>query len=187
MKIQKYHLWLAFFFFIFGITFAMIIWTVKSAVNTPVYEDRSFMTSYQDVDDNFNKMVISNAKFNEKYHTEVTINDRIVGMEFSDLLYGQRSLEKKSHNQNMLLIGENRVSISILEKDNKVIENAKIEFQITRAIEDMYDINLDSFSFENGIYVATTKIERVGNWNIIGKVTIGEDIGYLYIKTMTQK
>ena len=187
IKIQKYHFWLAFFFFIFGMTFSMIVWTVKSAVNTPVYEDRSFMTSYQDVDDNFNKMVISNAKFNNKYHTEVNINGRKVGMEFSDLLYGQRSLEKKSNNQNILNIGDNSLIISIVDKNNKSISNAKIEFQITRAIEDMYDINLASFKFENNSYSSMAKIEKAGYWNIIGKVTIGEDIGYLYIKTMTKK
>ena len=187
MKLQKYHFWLAFFFFIFGITFAMIVWTVKSAVNTPVYEDRSFMTSYQDVDENFNKMVISNAKFNSKYHTEVSINNRKVGMEFSDLLYGQRSLEKKSKNQNMLNLVENSLSLSIFDKSNNVIRNAIIEFQITRPIEDMYDINLNEFKFINSLYTITAKIEKEGNWNIIGKITIGQDIGYLYIKTNTQK
>jgi len=187
MKIQKYQLWLAFFFFIFGITFAMIIWTVKSAVNTPVYEDRSFMTSYQDVDENYNQMLISNAKFNSKYNTEVNINGRKVGMELSDLRYGQRSLEKKSTNQNMLVVGENKISLSIVDKNKKPITDAKVEFQITRPIEDMYDINLDSFTVENDIYIANANIERAGNWNIIGKITIGDDIGYLYIKTNTQK
>jgi len=189
MKIQKYHFWLAFFFFIFGITFAMIIWTVKSAVNTPVYEDRSFMTSYQDVDDNYNTMVISNNKFNAKYNTEVVINERVVGMKLSDLLYGQRSLEKKSTNQNMLLLGENRVALKIIDKKTESsIVDAKVEFQITRAIEDMYDIDLNEFELNNdGIYSTIAKIERAGNWNIIGKVTIGEDIGYLYIKTNTKK
>jgi len=187
MKIQKYHFWLAFFFFIFGITFSMIVWTVKSAVNTPVYEDKSFMTSYQDVDENYNQMVISNAKFNNKYHTVVTINGRKVGMELSDLLYGQRSLKKKSHNQNILNVGDNSLTISVVDKSNKPLSNAKIEFQITRPIQDMYDINLDSFKFVNGIYSSNAKIEKAGNWNIIAKVTIGDDIGYLYIKTMTKK
>ncbi len=30
MKIEKYKLWLLFFFIIFGFTFGMIIWTLKS-------------------------------------------------------------------------------------------------------------------------------------------------------------
>jgi len=186
IKIQKYHFWLAFFFFIFGITFAMIVWTVKSAVNTPVYEDRSFMTSYQDVDENYNQMLVANAKFNAKYNCRVTINRKTVGMELSDLLYGQRSLKKMSSNQEILKLGENQLSLSIKDREsNSVVENAKVEFQITRAIEDMYDINLNDFKMINGTYSTFATIEKEGNWNIIGKVTVGDDTGYLYIKTNT--
>ena len=188
MGIKKYQLWLLFFFVIFGFTFSMIVWTVKSAVNTPVYEDRSFMASYQDVDDNYNKMFISNKKFNAQYNAEVTINSRTVGMEFSDLRYGQRSLEKMSKNQEMLNLGENTISVVISDKKSKeIVSNAKIEFQITRAIENMYDIDLNSFNFEQNAYKSTAKIDIVGNWNIIGKITIGDDVGYLYIKTGTKK
>jgi hypothetical protein len=186
--IQKYHLWLLFFFAIFGGTFSMIIWTVKSAVNTPVYEDKSFMSSYQDVDDNYNQMYLSNAKFNSRYTTEVTINGRTVGMNFSDVLYGQRSLEKKSTNQNMLITGKNSLSISIKERESQaVVKDANVSFQLTRAIEDMYDINLNDFKFENNVYTSMGEITREGNWNIIGKIMIGEDTGYLYIKTNTKR
>lgn len=188
MKIQKYHLWLLFFFAIFGFTFSMIIWTIKSAINTPVYEDRSFMSKYQDVDDNYNRIYISTAKFNIKYNTEVTINDRTIGMEFSDIQYGQRSLEKYSKNQKMLRMGKNTISIVISDKKSKaILDNAKIEFQVTRAIEEMYDINLNDFKFKNNTYSTSAIIEKSGNWNIIGKVTIGDDEGYLYIKTSTKK
>ena len=186
IKIQKYHFWLAFFFFIFGITFSMIVWTVKSAVNTPVYEDKSFMSSYQDVDDNYNKMYLSNERFNHRYVTEVTINNRTVGMNFSDILYGQRSLEKKSTHQNMLLVGKNKFSILVKDKETQdVVKDANISFQLTRAIEDMYDINLNDFKIENDSYTSMGEITREGNWNIIGKIMIGEDTSYLYIKTNT--
>lgn len=188
MKIEKYHLWLLFFFGIFAFTFAMIIWTIKSAVDTPVYDDRSFMKSYQDVDDNYNKMVISNAKFNTRYETKITINERTIGMSFSDIQYGQRSLEKKSKNQNILKVGENSISISIKDiQQDKMIADANISLQITRAIEDMYDINLYKFRFVQGSYQADTKINIEGNWNITGYISVGDDIGYLYIKTNTQK
>ena len=188
VKIQKYHWWLAFFFFIFGITFAMIVWTVKSAVNTPVYEDNSFMSNYQDMDDNYNDVYISNVKFNNRYDTKVTINDRSVGMDFSDVLYGQRSLEKKSTNQNMLLVGKNSLSIKIVDRQNKmVVKDANISFLLTRPIEDMYDTHLDNFKFENESYTATGEIKHEGNWNIIGKIIIDDDIGYLYIKTNTKR
>lgn len=189
MKIQKYHLWLLFFFLIFSFTFAMIIWTIQQASSVPVYEDKSFMADYQDVDENYNAMVIANMKFNNRYETKVTINKKTVGMEFSDIRYGQRSLDKMSKNQEMLNVGSNTISVVITdrEKSSQVISDAQIEFQITRAIEDKHDLNLNHFTFENGIYHSVADLSVAGNWNIIGKITIGDDVGYLYIKTGTKK
>jgi hypothetical protein len=185
MKIRKYHFWLLFFFFIFGYTFSLIIWTIKSAVETPVYEDRSFMEKYQDVDDNYNKMVISNIKFNLRYDTKVMINSRTVGMNFSDIQYGQRSLEKYSKNQELFHLGENSLSLEIIDKESKsLVTDANISFQVTRPIKNDHDINLNSFNYSDGKYTTDAiNLKLQGYWNIIGKVIIGEDVGYLYIKT----
>jgi len=189
MKIQKYHFWLLFFFAIFFYTFSMIVWTIKSAVDTPVYEDRSFMEKYQDVDDNYNKMFISNVKFNARYDTKVVINNRTVGMDFSDMQFGQRSLEKHSKNQNMLLLGDNSLSLEIIDKkSNTPVSNANISFQITRPIKNDSNIDLNDFVYYNGKYTTSSiKLDLKGYWNIIGKVVVGDDTGYLYIKTGIKK
>jgi len=186
--IQKYHLWLAFFFLIFGGTFSMIVWTVKSAVATPVYNDNSFLSSYHDVDDNFNKMMVQNHHFNTLYDVKVKINERTIGMEIKDAFLGQRSLEKQSTNQNMLKVGVNTLSVNITnKKNNEVVSDANVTFQITRAIEDMYDIDLNTFTYEKGTYNTTAKIDLAGHWNVYGTVKIAEEIGYFYIKTDTSK
>ena len=189
MKIQKYHFWLLFFFVIFFYTFGMIIWTIKSAVDTPVYEDRSFMEKYQDVDDNYNNMFISNVKFNARYETKVVINNRTVGMDFSDMQFGQRSLEKHSKNQNMLTLGDNSLSLEIIDKkSNAPVPNATISFQITRPIKNDSNIDLNDFAYSDGKYTTSViKLDLKGYWNIIGKVIVGEDTGYLYIKTGIKK
>ena len=188
MKIKKYHFWLLFFFLIFSYTFSMIVWTIKSAVDTPVYEDRSFMEKYQDVDDHYNRMVIANTKFNARYETKVVINNRTVGMNFSDMQYGQRSLEKYSKNQEMLMLGDNALSIKIMDKEtNTPVSNANISFQITRPIKNDSNIDLNNFVYHDGEYTTSAiKLDLKGYWNIIGKVVVGEDTGYLYIKTGTQ-
>jgi len=189
MKIQKYHFWLAFFFLIFFYTFGMIVWTIKSAVDTPVYEDRSFMEKYQDVDDHYNKMFIANTKFNRRYETKVLINNRTVGMDFSDIQFGQRSLKKHSKNQNMMLLGDNSISLTIFDKESKSpVTDANISFQVTRPIKNDHDINLNNFVYSNGKYsTEAIKLDLKGYWNIIGKVIIGNDTGYLYIKTGIKK
>lgn len=186
--IQKYHLWLAFFFLIFGGTFSMIIWTVKSTVATPVYDDKSFLSSYHDVDDNFNRMMVQNQRFNNLYDVQVTINERTLGMEIKDAFLGQRSLEKQSTNQNMLKVGDNSFSVIVTSKESaEIVSDANVTFQITRAIEDMYDIDLNTFTYANGSYTTTAKIDLAGNWNVYGTIKVAEDIGYLYIKTHTPK
>jgi len=186
--IQKYHLWLAFFFLIFGGTFSMIIWTVKSAVATPVYDDKSFLSSYHDVDDNFNRMMVQNQRFNNLYDVQVTINERTLGMEIKDAFLGQRSLEKQSTNQNMLKVGDNSFSVIVTSKESaEIVSDANVTFQITRAIEDMYDIDLNTFTYANGSYTTTAKIDLAGNWNVYGTIKVAEDIGYFYIKTHTPK
>jgi hypothetical protein len=186
--IQKYHLWLAFFFLIFGGTFSMIVWTVKSAVATPVYDDKSFLSSYHDVDDNFNSMMIKNHHFNNLYDVKIEVNERAVGMDIKDAFLGQRSLEKQSSNQKLLKIGQNSISVVVTDrKSNQTISDANVTFQITRAIEDMYDIDLNSFAYDNGTYKTEATIELAGHWNIYGTIKIADAIGYLYIKTNTQK
>ena len=186
--IQKYHLWLAFFFLIFGGTFSMIVWTVKSAVDTPVYKDKSFLDSYHNVDDNFNKMMVQNSHFNLIYDVTVKINEKTIAMEIKDAFLGQRSLEKQSSNQNMLKVGVNTLSLTILnKKSQEVVSDANVTFQITRPIVDMHDIDLNKFIYENGVYNTTAKIDIAGNWNVQGVVKIAEDIGYFYIKTSTSK
>lgn len=185
--IQKYHFWLLFFFAIFGFTFAMIIWTIKSASSVPVYEDESFMQSYHDVDENFNTMMIANHKFNQRYDTEISINDRTLGLEVNDIFHGQRSLEK-SKNRNLLSLGENRVTIKVIDKQTgELVPNAKVDLVVTRSIEDSHDIKLNEIPSAEGAYRTPLSIEVAGNWNISGVITIGEDKGYLFIKTNTQK
>jgi len=186
--VQKYHFWLAFFFLIFGFTFSMIVWTVKNAVNTPVYSDKSFLNSYHDVDANFNKMMAQNQRFNLLYDVKVKINEKTIGMEIKDAFLGQRSLEKKSGNQNLLKVGVNTLSLTILDKKSQeVVSDANVTFQITRPIVDTNDIDLNKFTYENGVYKTTVKVDISGNWNIQGVIKISNDVGYFYIKTNTPR
>ncbi len=188
MKIQKYHFWLAFFFIIFGFTFSMIIWTIKSAVDTPVYDDKSFLSSYHNVDEDFNKMMLQNNHFNQIYDVKVKINEKTMGMEIKDAFLGQRSLEKKSSNQNLLKVGVNTLSLTIRDKKSQeVVSDANVTFQITRPIVDTNDIDLNRFTYENGVYKTTAKVDISGNWNIQGVIKISNDVGYFYIKTNTPR
>jgi hypothetical protein len=188
MKIQKYHFWLLFFFIIFGFTFGMIIWTVKSAVDTPVYEDRSFLSSYHLVDGDYNNMMADNSQFLKSYDVTFNINGNRVGLEINDIFLGQRSLEKNHKHKDFLIVGENSISVVVKDRESQnIISNAKIELLLTRAIEDNGDLEIDNFQYKNGEYKSLASIPMQGHWNLTGRVTVEDKKGYFFIKTNTKK
>jgi hypothetical protein len=146
------------------------------------------MSSYHIVDDNYNQMIADSNNFNSKYNTEIRVNSKMIDMGISDIFYGQRSLKKRTEHKNILVVGDNSISIKISNKESGLtIDDANISLQITRAIEDSHDINLNEFKFRDGLYSSLAKVNIKGNWNIIGKIVIDNDIGYLYIKTNTER
>ncbi len=188
MKIKKYHFWLLFFFIIFGFTFSLIIWTVKSAVDTPVYEDRSFLSSYHIVDGDYNSMMMDNKEFLNSYSVVFNINGHKVGLETDDIFLGQRSLEKNHKHRDFLKVGENSISVSIKDKNSSsIISNAKIELLLTRAIESNGDLDITDFKYIMGEYKTLASVPIKGHWNLTGKVTVNNKKGYFFIKTNTKK
>ena len=184
MKVKKYRLWLLFFFLIFGFTFGMIIWTIKSTVSTPVYEDNSFLSSYHIVDSDYNSMMSDNQKFLRKYEINFNINGHNVGLVVKDIFLGQRSLEKEHIDRDFLKVGDNTIKVSIIDKSNsKAISNAKIELLLTRAIENNGDIDIKDFIFKDKLYYTTVKVPFKGHWNLTGRVTVNNMRGYFFIKT----
>jgi len=189
MRIKKYQLWLLFFFFIFGFTFSLIIWTVKSAEDTPVYEDRSFLSNYHSVDDKFNDIMSSNREFSKKYSVQFNINGNIVeGLNVNDIYLGQRSLEKGGRHKDFLNFGDkNSITISIREKNSsKVVTDANITLLFSRAIESNGDMELNSTKAIDGLYKFHANIPYRGYWNLNAKLIVGSSIGYFFIKTDTK-
>ena len=184
MKVKKYRLWLLFFFLIFGFTFGMIIWTIKSTISEPVYEDKSFLSSYHIVDSDYNSMMNNNREFLKRYNINFNINGHKVGLITKDIFLGQRSLEKNHIHRDFLKVGQNSINVSITDRDSsKAISNAKIELLLTRAIEDNGDIEIKDFTFKDNLYSTTTKIPFKGHWNLTGRVTVNNMKGYFFIKT----
>ena len=182
---QKYRLWLLFFFAIFSFTFSMIIWTITQASKAPVHKDESFLHSYQHVDNNFNDMMESNRKFIEIYDVTVFLNDKSTALDIEDIFYSQRVMEKRTNHKDMLNIGQNRISVTIKDKNGDYISDAKINIRVMRTGESYNDINLDDFKFANNGYSSNAELKIKGRWNITGVIEIKGLKGYLFIKTNT--
>ena len=180
----KRNYWPLLFIGIFTFTFGMIVWTVTSAINTPVHEDESFLQTYHTVDGDFNKILASNKIFLKKYNFVLNINGRDFGLVTEDVFYSQRVLEKKSDHKDMLKKGSNQISINIFDKNDKIVNNALINFRVTKATNNKDDMNFNNESSKDKDFKSEVIIPIEGNWNITGTVEIDDgNKGYFYIKT----
>ena len=182
---KKRNYWPLFFIGIFSFVFSMIIWTIMSAVSVPVIEDRSFMKKYQDVDENYNNMMDSNSAFLDKYSFELYLNEKKFDLSTTDMMYAQRVIEKHSKHKDSLKVGENSLKIVIIDKQTNKKKDVDVSLIVTKSIADDSDIVLNSEKFinDNKIYSTKFEIKESNNWIISGSFKVGENIGYIFIKT----
>lgn len=183
MKNRNY--WPLLFIGLFSFTFSLIVWTVYSAVNTPVYEDKTFLKSYQFVDENFNDIIASNKDFKSKYDLEVMINDNKFDLTIDDMYKSQRVIEKKSLHKEIFNLGSNKIVISIKDKNGNKIDITRLNISIERPTNNDFNLELktEDFKAENGNYKTSFDLPLKGNWNIIASFNIDETTGYFYIKS----
>lgn len=156
-----------------------------SAVSVPVIEDRSFMKKYQDVDENYNNMMDSNSAFLDKYSFEFYLNDKKFDLSTTDMMYAQRVIEKHSKHKDSLKVGENSLKIVIIDKQTNEKKDVDVSLIVTKSIADDSDIILNSEKFinDNKIYSTKFEIKESNNWIISGSFKVGENKGYIFIKT----
>lgn len=184
-KTKKINLWPLFFIGIFSLSFSMIIWTITSSKKIQIEEDESFMQKYQDMDDNYNNIMTSNLKFLSKYDFVLTLNGKNFPLSIEDIRYSQRVLKLKSEHKNIFNIGANDLAIKVIDKNTKEIKDLDFNIKVTKSNTKKDDIFLDNnnFKFDGKSYNTNFDIKDENNWNITGNVTVGEDIGYIFIKS----
>lgn len=182
---KKRNYWPLFFIAIFGFTLYMIFWTIYQTLQVPTIEDNSFLHNYQYVDDHYNDMMSSNQNFLDKYEFKIKINDRDFGLTTEDIRYGQRVMEKHSTHRNILNLGQNSIYVEAINKETSQKQDMDIELVVTVAMTDDKDISLVNENFENieGVYKTDFNLDEVTNYIFTGKFNIGEDLGYIYIKS----
>jgi len=135
---------------IFGVA-GLCVWTVKIAVEHPVEMDSFYFDSYQNVDQDYNNIILQQQAFDKKYLVNLPDKDFIIGK-------------------------ENTLMISIEEiASEKSISDANITVVITRPETQRLDKKPKLLNVENGIYTFENfEVEKLGRWQIMSKVTIGE-------------
>lgn len=181
---MKRNYWPFLFIGIFSFTLYMIIWTIYNSTQSPVYQDQSFLNSYQNVDGNFNEIAFSNQNFLEKYDFELKVNEQSFGLSYEDIFYSQRVIEAKSEHKNALNVQNNQLSIIIKDKLTKqVINNAKISVRVMIPTNNDNDLDLENFIFSNDVYNTSFSLPNKGNYNITGVISIDNNKGYIFLKT----
>lgn len=183
---MKRNYWPIFFIGLFSFSFAMIVWTIYSATQTPVHEDETFFMSYRDLKENFNDVVASNEKFLEKYDFEIIINKKKFPLIINDMFLSQRVLEEKSKHKDIFLNGKNNISLVVLDKKTKnLIKDIDISFRISRPTNhnNTMDFMSKDFKEDKNKYNLTVDLPLEGNWNVTARFKIKQNIGYFYIKS----
>ncbi|RBQ28874.1 hypothetical protein [Aliarcobacter vitoriensis] len=182
---MKRNYWPLFFIGIFSFVFSMIIWTVSKAIKAPVIEDRSFLLKYQDVDENYNKLMEANEEFLSKYNLSFILNDKDFGLTTEDIKYGQRVIEKYSNHKDTLKIGNNTLKVVATSKDSNEKQDINIDLVITKTMTNDNDVVLKQDKFENvnNDFISEFEISQETNWNITGSFKVNDSIGYIFIKT----
>ncbi len=182
---MKRNYWPLFFIGIFSFVFAMIIWTIVRTSEASLDADKSFFKKYQEVDEKFNEIMISNEEFRNKYQLKLFINNKEFNLTTQDIKYSQRVLEKISKHKNLLKVGKNTLNLFVLNKETKQREKVDTLLKITKSNSNKSDIILSKDKFEDidGKYSTIFEIKDENNWNITGSFKVNDNTGYIYIKT----
>ena len=134
--------------------------TIYIALLQPVQEDGDMMMDYHSMDRNANDVIVAGFIFNKKYSLTYT---------------GEPVSENGS-----------RLSYQVLDKDGNAINDAKFDVILSRPILSGFEIVLGEPTVENGNYTFdNVKVTEKGRWNILARVSIGDDFRHMNLKSNT--
>ncbi len=131
----------------------MCIWTIVIAQSLPVEMDNTYFADYREVDENINEMIMKQKAFETKYNVNI---------------------EKKD-----FIIGQNSIEMSITNKQNALVNDAKVDIVVTRPHTTSTDKKLVFTKSENGIYkFEPFEVNELGRWQIQSRVSINDLVAY---------
>jgi nitrogen fixation protein FixH len=134
--------------------------TIYIALLQPVKEDADMMLDYYALDTNANDVIVAGIMFNKKY--KLTYTGKGVSLDGSTLSY------------------------KIEDINGNPVNDATVKVVIIRPVVAEETIVLDNPRIENGNYIfEDVKVTKKGRWNILAKVTIGEDFRHMNLKSDT--
>jgi len=134
--------------------------TIYLSFLQPLHEDTDLMLDYHTLDAHANDLIIEEIAFNKKY--TLSYIGQGVSLEGSTIAY------------------------KLEDKNSKPVNNADIYLSLVRPIVNDEDIILTSPRIENGnYYFDNVKVPKKGRWNILAKVTVGDNTRHMNLKSDT--
>jgi nitrogen fixation protein FixH len=141
--------------------FAACIATIVVSNTLPVEKSDDYMMGYHEADMNANKLINDQIAFDKKYKVEFINN----------------GLDMKN----------TKLQYRVTDLDSNLIDSAKFKIITTRPNKKEYDQEFTESKYENGIYTFDNiKLPLEGRWNIMAKITIGDNTRFLNIKADTR-
>lgn len=145
---------------IIGIIAACVV-TIKVALNNPVQMSDYGMQNYHSYDANVNDIINAKITFDKKY-TITFVTPQIT--------------EKGTV-----------IEYKVTDKSGNVVNDAKVEAVLTRPDNTDFNINLVEPSVREGKYTfKAVDLPKVGRWDILAKVSVGNDQRYFNLKADTR-
>jgi nitrogen fixation protein FixH len=161
---------------------ALIYWTIYMTLSSDVGEDedKAFLSTYHEVDNNFNDILQENYDFEQKYNVKFQLNEHTIdGLTFKDVFLAQRAIQQRTIRKNIIKIGDNKFTVSVQDKNGNEVKNKNIQILVTKNTNHLEDVELQ-FNNEN---TKEFKIKSKGYWNITGTIEVDGNKGSFYIKT----
>jgi hypothetical protein len=146
---------------IFGVVL-LSYWTIKETAQADLSKSNLYLGKYQDVDENINDIIAKQIAFNKEY--TIKLEDFDLAKENGFIRY------------------------SLMTKDGKPVNDAKMVLVLSRPINDAKDITLKPSKVENGSYIfSNITLPKKGRWDFILEVKVKDKSRYYNIKADTRK
>lgn len=135
--------------------------TIKVALNNPVEMSEYGMQNYHTYDKDINAIINAKIAFDKKYVISF-VTPKIT--------------EKESV-----------IAYALKDKEGKAINDANITVVLTRPDTTKFNMTLEHPVVAEGIYTFTAvDLPRAGRWDILAKITVGENQRYYNLKADTR-
>ncbi len=159
--------------------FVLIGWTIAKTAEMPVHEENSYMSKYQSVDLQSDRLVNQSKAFLKEYDIRIVSEHENVLM--------QKDMYKKRNRYTNIIDPNKPIKLQVVTTGGEVVEDAKLEVLLSRPTTRTSDMMVEHISKEDGTFtLGKLNIDKKGRWQLICKAQVGQKTGYKNIDLTVQ-